>query len=195
MKINRNFPLPALVLAGALALSACGGGDSESMTNDTSSEQTSQEAATTFNDADVEFASQMIPHHKQAVMMSELAFDRGGPEVVELAEQIRDAQSPEIETMTQWLSDWGVDEPMSMNMDDMGSGGMMGPDDMQSLMGAQGQEFDTAWLEMMIVHHEGAITMSQAEQENGASQEAIDLAGEIIEAQQAEITQMEGMLE
>lgn len=195
MKINRNFPLPALVLAGALALSACGGGDSESMTNDTSSEQTSQEAATTFNDADVEFASQMIPHHKQAVIMSELAFDRGGPEVVELAEQIRDAQSPEIETMTQWLSDWGVDEPMSMNMDDMGSGGMMGPDDIQSLMGAQGQEFDTAWLEMMIVHHVGAITMSQAEQENGASQEAIGLAGEIIEAQQAEITQMEGMLE
>ncbi len=212
MTIHRKFSLSAITLAGVLALSACaddgtttsadpGAGGSETS-------ESAQESGAEFNDADVEFASGMVPHHQQAVMMSQMAVDQGGPEVAALAERIQAAQGPEIETMTQWLDEWGAEAPMGMGDMDMESGdmgdmdmggmdmeGMMSAEDMQALMEAEGNEFDTMWLDMMIEHHEGAITMAQAQQQDGTNPDAVELAATIEQAQAAEITEMEGLLQ
>lgn len=166
-----------------------------------SADQDSEESDAQCNEADVEFASGMIPHHEQAVTMSELALDQGGPEVAALADEIQAAQGPEIDLMTQWLRDWGQEVPMSMedmemeghDMGDMGMEGMMSAEEMQALEEAEGQEFDTLWLEMMIEHHRGAISMAETEQAQGLNPEAIDLAASIAETQAAEISQMESM--
>ena len=82
----------------------------------------SDEAMAEHNDADVMFAQMMIPHHRQAVEMSEMILTKDGidPQVTELATTIKDAQGPEIETMTGWLEAWG--EPMEPE------GGMEGHD-------------------------------------------------------------------
>ncbi|MBW8174005.1 DUF305 domain-containing protein [Ornithinimicrobium sp. Arc0846-15] len=174
------------------ALSACTT-EEPSSTEPTTSEQ--QEPAEEFNDADVEFTTGMIPHHQQAIVMSEMAVDQGGPEVADLAERIEAAQDPEIDTMRAWLQDWGVDVPTGMgDMGDMGDMGMMSPGEMQDMMEAEGDQFDTIWLEMMIEHHEGAISMSRAQQDEGLNPDAVALAGTIIEAQQSEIDEMEQML-
>lgn len=80
-------------------------------------------------------------------------------------------------------------------MDHSGMDGMMSPEQMEDLESAEGGEFDTLWLEMMIEHHEGAIAMSTDQVADGQNADAVGLAEDIAEAQQAEITQMREMLE
>jgi len=162
------------------------------------------------NEADVAFAQMMIPHHEQAVVMSQLAPDRAEDEqVLELAEQIEAAQAPEIEEMTGWLEDWGEEvgghdmgdmdmeegEDMGdMDMDDSSMPGMMSDEEMTELEGLSGAEFDVMFLEMMTAHHEGALEMAETEIADGEFPDAIALAETIIETQQAEIEEMEGLL-
>jgi uncharacterized protein (DUF305 family) len=173
------------------------------------------------NEADVAFAQMMIPHHEQAVVMSQLAPDRAEDEqVLELAEQIEAAQAPEIEEMTGWLEDWGEEvgghdmddmdmeegedmgdmdmeegEDMGdMDMDDSSMPGMMSDEEMTELEGLSGAAFDVMFLEMMIAHHEGALEMAETEIADGEFPDAIALAETIIETQEAEIEEMEGLL-
>jgi uncharacterized protein (DUF305 family) len=190
--------MPALLLSGLLVLSACGEDAMDDTTDDAPPAADSAEDADN-NEADVEFASGMVPHHQQAVMMSDMALEQGGPEVMALAEEIKAAQDPEIETMTQWLDAWGAEAPMDMedmeDMEDMDMEGMMSAEDMENLMSAEGAEFDTMWLEMMIEHHNGAVMIGQTEVEEGSNADAIALAETIIETQEAEITEMEALLE
>lgn len=121
------------------------------------------------------FASEMVPHHQQAVEMAELAADRAqSSEVRRLAEDIEAAQGPEIETMTQWLEDWGQEAPLgSMGHGDMGHGdsqempGIMNEAEMTRLEQSDGAAFDRMFLTMMIEHHRGAIEMARAEPANG----------------------------
>jgi len=185
MRTNRTTrALGALSITLALTLSACGG----------------DESADDHNDADVAFASGMIPHHTQALEMVEMTEGRPlDPEVQALAEDIRQAQAPEIETMSGWLEQWGEDVPDTAGAtDDMagmaGMEGMMSAEDMTALGDAPDVEFGDLWLEMMIEHHTGAVTMAEAEQDEGGYQPAIDLAGAIIESQSAEIEVMESLL-
>ncbi|MBA2390528.1 MAG: DUF305 domain-containing protein [Geodermatophilaceae bacterium] len=150
-----------------------------------------------FNDADVAFVTGMIPHHRQAVEMSQMV---GGadasPEVQALAERIAAAQGPEIDTMTGFLEDWDQPVPDEMDMDSMGDmDGMMSDSDMQELMGLSGPQFDERFLTMMIEHHAGAIADAQQEQQDGQNADAMDLAEQIEAAQAEEITEMEGLLE
>ena len=206
MRTNRTTrALSALTLTATLALTAAACG------NDDDSNATSSEVSTTeHNDADVEFASNMLQHHAQALSMVDLTQGRTlDPEVQQLAEQIRDAQAPEIETFTDWLTDWDEEVPETMrdhsnaghDMDDMGGSmdeenmpGMMTSDDMGALEDASDAEFQTMWLEMMVEHHEGAVEMAKAEQGEGQYKPAVDLAGDIVESQSAEIETMEGLL-
>lgn len=153
------------------------------------------------NDADVEFAQGMIPHHRQAVEMAQLAADRAeSPEVLELAERIEAAQAPEIDQMIGWLEAWGEDVPDGGGMDhggmDSGAGGMgmMSAEDMEMLGAASGADFDVMFLEMMIVHHEGALEMAETEAAEGEYPDALALAEQIIATQQAEIDEMNGLL-
>ena len=189
----------APVAAGALLLSACGSNSSNSSAG-LSSSTPAGEVTGDFNAADVLFAQGMVPHHEQAVEMAALALDPAAgasAEIQALATQIQGAQDPEIELMTGWLQAWG--QPMDMpGTDDMagteGMDGMMSADDMAGLATLTGAEFDTAWAEMMIAHHEGAITQARTVKAAGSNADVLVLADEIIAAQQAEIDEMKALL-
>ncbi|MFF4582474.1 DUF305 domain-containing protein [Streptomyces sp. NPDC001389] len=159
------------------------------------------------NQADVTFAQRMIPHHRQAIVMAQMARSHdSSPEVKALAERIQKAQAPEIRTMTGWLEAWGEPVPRGMgSMEDMagmGQGdddatsmpGMMHKTQMRGLDRASGRAFDTMFLTMMIEHHEGAIDMAKSELRQGSYDPTKDLATDIIRSQTAEIAQMRAML-
>lgn len=196
----RTIALNAGILATALILAGCsdtGGSDMEGMDHgsSTSSSPSASAEATdaTFNDADVTFAMEMVMHHEQAIEMSDtlLAKDGVHPDVVALAERIKAAQGPEIDTMNQWLEAWGQDGGMG-GMDH--GGGMMSEDDMAALEEADGETASALFLEQMIMHHQGAIDMAQAQADNGENPEAVALAEKIVEDQTAEIAEMQELL-
>lgn len=201
-EMNRTLALLVIAVAPMTVVACSGGDDDDDAAMDTSSDMSSATtgaaASAEFNDADVTFAQGMIPHHEQAVEMSDIALDparEASPEVVDLATRVKEAQDPEIELMTGWLEEWDQPTEMEMTDGDMASmGGMMSDEQMDALAAASGTEFDQLWQEMMIAHHEGAIEMAETEQDAGRNAEAIDLAGQIISAQQAEIDEMNTML-
>jgi uncharacterized protein (DUF305 family) len=75
-----------------------------------------------------------------------------------------------------------------------GSDGMMTEQDMSELKNASGKGFDTAFMEMMIKHHQGAVEMARTEQADSAYAPAKKMAGQIITSQSAEIEQMNKLL-
>jgi uncharacterized protein (DUF305 family) len=152
-----------------------------------------------FSNTDVMFAQMMIPHHQQAVEMSDLALAIStNPKVLALAQKIRDAQAPESELMKSWLTKAGADTTMGHEMHDMGMGmggmdGMMSEDKMTALAQATGTAFDTLYLEGMIAHHEGALQMVKMIA-NSSNADVLKLGEEIVAGQTAEIAQMKTML-
>ena len=222
-----GFGLAALA-ASVLVVGACSdtATDSPPSTNTTSAAASaspgdaSGDAA--HNDADVMFTRGMIPHHQQAIEMSNMLLGKQGidPEVSSLAEEIKNAQGPEIEQMQGWLQEWGMSSapggsgmpghdmpghqmPGGGDMGDMGdmpgmSGGghgMMSEADMAALENAQGEEATRLFLTQMIEHHQGAIMMAQQEIDNGQFPAAVEMAGNIVSSQQAEIDTMQDMLD
>jgi uncharacterized protein (DUF305 family) len=214
MHARTRFAALALALGSPLLLTACGGDDDTGTAADIP-------ADAEFNQADVDFASQMIPHHAQALVMVDMADGRDvSPETADLMERIEAAQAPEIEQMTAWLEEWDQPVPDLEDMGGTGSGdmsgmdhgdmdhgdmddmassdgmsGMMSAEDMADLEAAEGSAFEQMWLSMMIEHHEGAVEMAEVEVAEGEYDEAVALAEEIIEAQEAEIAEMEALLE
>ena len=194
------------ILAGAIVLTGCsGGGDASGAGASPSSAETPAEESAAFNDADVTFVQGMIPHHRGAIEMSQLAEGRAeDPRVLDTANRIEAAQEPEIETMTAWLEEWG--EPLPEDSGDMGgmdhgsmdTGGMdmegMSAEDMAALEAASGAEFDRTFLQMMIGHHRGAVAMAQTEIAEGSNPDAVALAREVVDTQDAEIQEMEALL-
>jgi len=191
---SRNLLLLCAAAATALALSGCTGGTTGTGgTPDSSEPQTSEAAAAEFNFSDVTFAQMMIPHHEQAVEMSDTLLAKGGidEQVRELATQIKDAQQPEIDRLREWLSEWGEEEA---DMGGMNHGGMMTDEDMADLESATGVEAARLFLEQMTVHHEGAIAMAEAEVDDGENADAQAMAATIVSTQTEEITQMQELL-
>lgn len=178
---------PVLVLV-ALVGAACGNDDNPSI--DTGS------ATGDHNEADLEFVRSMIPHHEQAVDMAELATVRASnPKVKDLAARIKEAQEPEISTMSGWLREWGEPAPSDgAAHGEMDGPGMMSGDEMTELEQASGPEFDRLFLTKMIRHHEGAVAVAKTETERGEFPPARQLATEITTTQQVEIENMEGLL-
>ena len=199
-----------LVLTATLAACADQGATppaaTTSPTNSTSATATesasasaSTDVAAEHNDQDTTFAQMMIIHHEGAIEMSQLAVQRAdNPEVVALAERIAEAQGPEIDEMTAWLSAWGEDvspdDHGGMDMGGMDMNGMSQEEIMTQLDALSGAEFDQAFLEAMIAHHEGAIGMSEQQLADGQNPDAVALAEKIIDDQQAEITEMQEIL-
>lgn len=190
-----------LALAAAFTLAACGSDDDGGVVADDDATSSSS-AELDHNDADVTFAQGMIPHHEQAVEMAEMAIEQAStPEVRDLAERIKAAQGPEIQTMRRWLEEWGEDEAsddgmggMEMGEDD-GMGGMeMSEDDMASLGELEGAEFEREFLTLMKEHHEGAIAMAETELDEGKFEAALELAQEIVDTQSAEIEEIDELL-
>lgn len=145
------------------------------------------------NAADTSFAQSMIPHHAQAVEMSDLMLRKQGvyAGVTGLATKIKAAQAPEIEQMIAWLKSWNESAQMAGGHS---MSGMMSGDDLKALDAAHGREADKLFLTQMIAHHKGAVDMAKAEIANGRNSDAIKLAREIITAQEAEIKEMENLL-
>ena len=196
MRLTSRLAIPAASAVLILALSACGSGDEShgTMSGAGATSSSAADGATTGTSGDVAFAQMMIPHHEQAVEMADVALenDTASAEVKALAGQIKAAQDPEIQTMHGWLSQWGA-SPSAGSMDH-GSGGMMSDDDMSSLMGASGAEFDQMWREMMIEHHEGAVTMAQDVLDTTADPDVEKLGTAVVQGQEKEIATMQGML-
>jgi uncharacterized protein (DUF305 family) len=142
----------------------------------------------------------MIPHHQQAIDMSAMVPTRSTNDaVIKLAADVSAAQTPEIQVMKVLLVQWNsANDPQATDQHqdhgDMAMDGTMDPATMGRLESLQGTEFDTLWLQSMIGHHEGAITMAQTELASGTNDDAKRLAQQIITAQQGEITQMKQML-
>lgn len=157
-----------------------------------------------LSDREVEFAQGMIAHHAQAIEMADTALDpaRGAStEVMDLARRVKAAQDPEIALMMGWLGMSGD----SMDMDSMDGHhtdghdmesmeGMMSDEQMESMSKATGADFDRLWLELMILHHRGAVAESEQVKADGSNADVQALADQIIAAQQAEIAEMEALL-
>jgi uncharacterized protein (DUF305 family) len=206
--LPRPAALAALVVAGASLFVACGTDTATTGSGAAPGPSASATAAATASDADagdVAFAQMMIPHHQQAVEMADLALEQAqSPEVLALAQQIQGAQQPEIDEMTTWLQDWGAPVPTSEaavdhsghDMGGMGAGtGMMSAEQMDDLAAASGAEFDQMWLDMMIVHHEGAIAMSRQVLDTTSDPRVERMAQAIIDGQTAEIATMQQLID
>ncbi|MGW2512875.1 DUF305 domain-containing protein [Streptomyces scopuliridis] len=195
----RRAVTAAAVTTAALTLAACGGDNGNpSSTASTSASAPASAAGSAHNAADVSFAQGMIPHHRQAVEMAGLAATRASSaEVKKLAAEIKKAQDPEIKTLSGWLTSWDAQVPTQGSMDHTGHSmpGMMGDSDMSTLEKASGPAFDTAFLKLMVKHHEGAVEMARTEKSDGADQSAKDMADAIITSQSAEITWMNTLLD
>ena len=196
----QRWRIATVAAALALGVAACGADDdggavSAEQEQGSSSASGGEEAA--HNDADVEFAQMMIPHHEGALEMAEMALEKAeSPEVKDLAERIEAAQGPEIETLRQWLEEWGEDAEADSDMGGMdhGGSGMMSSEEMDELESLEGAEFDQQFLTMMKEHHEGAVEMAETELEDGEYPPALELAQQIIDAQEAEIEEMDQLL-
>ena len=117
----------------------------------------SKESSSKYSADEIMFAQMMIPHHEQAVTMSELAFtNTTNPEILALAIDIRDAQAPEISQMRSWIGNKTGHDADSHNMT---IGGMLTDEDLETLASLKGEAFDQFFLTSMIAHHEGALDM------------------------------------
>lgn len=209
MKLRLVGPL---VVVALLALGACSADDDHRGMDDGAMGGSSRRSTSTtvavpedaeFNAVDVGFAQGMIVHHGQAVEMADQALRvSDDTEVVALAERIKAAQSPEIATMSDWLRAWNhpvpdVNAGARHGMESMGGmmmSGMMSRQDMRRLHDATGAAFDRMFLEMMVLHHEGAIEMARQLLADGEYPPTRQLAQDVVTTQQAEIDEMNGLL-
>ena len=195
--MNKTLTLPTAALAAVIALAGCstgsGSGGSTMPGMDHSTGAMSAPAAADHNGSDTMFAQAMIPHHAQAVEMSDIILKKQGVDarITALATKIKAAQAPEIDKMTGWLGDW--DEP-TQAPGGHSMTGMMSGDDLAKLDAAQGTEAAKLFLSQMIAHHEGAVEMANAEVRSGKNAEAIQLGKDIAASQTDEIQEMKDLL-
>ncbi len=151
------------------------------------------------NDADILFIRRMIVHHQQAIEMTSLVPARVAADTVKrIASRIADSQGPEIMVMNAWLTEHGLPavDPGDHGQHTAHDGmpGMATNAQLDELRAATGPAFDTRFLQLMITHHEGAVTMAQQAQVSAANVRVQELADEVIAVQSDEIGLMRGML-
>ncbi len=165
-------------------------------------EQAIDVAVSSYSIDDVRFMQDMIPHHHQAVQMAALVADRTNrPELADAAGRINLSQRDEIEFMEQWLRDRGeaVPDPSdhgAMHTDHR-MAGMATPKQMADLAAATGTAFDRLFLQLMITHHEGAVTMVEELHERpGAAYDPVlfEFTTDVTNDQTAEIERMHAVL-
>ncbi len=159
-------------------------------------------ANTSYSPADARFMQDMIPHHHQAIEMAALVADRTNrPELIEVAGRIDASQGDEIEFMQQWLRERGEHVPEPTAHDAMHTShkmaGMATPEQMAELAASTGPDFDRLFLELMITHHEGAITMVEEllKQPGSAYDPTLfEFTTDVTNDQTAEIEKMNALL-
>lgn len=170
-----------------------GRGDTNGMMGMHDSRVSANSSLGSFAGNEIMFFQMMIPHHQQAVDISDLALKTSkDPELLALAEEIRDGQASEIVTMKNWLASGSAGRESGHGMGS-GMGGMLSNSELQILQGLGGDAFDIYWLQGMIVHHEGALHMILMIQDSSNS-EVSTLARNIESVQTAQIEQMKKML-
>ncbi|HEY3548140.1 MAG TPA: DUF305 domain-containing protein [Propionicimonas sp.] len=203
----RNHPaaVGASLLAAAFALVSCSSAAAPSPvggpTTPLSSTPTRQGAATLgpANGADVQFVLRIVAHHQEALDMVRLADERAvSPEVRAVAADIARSEGPEMDTMLQWLVGWHA-APLTSDRAASGApavaatNGAGGNDDAAGdqpesrLRDAAGADFDRLFLQLMTIHHRGAVELAQAEVADGRSPAAVALAHQIVVDQTDEI--------
>ncbi|MBB1011906.1 uncharacterized protein (DUF305 family) [Dietzia kunjamensis] len=213
---RKKLVMTAAAAAVLLGLSACTSDETDTASETTTAVETTAtsgsstteqaEESAQHSEADVMFAQMMIPHHEQAIEMSDIILSKDDvpADVTSLAEEIKAAQGPEIAQLTDWLEQWGEPtQPEGMDMDmDMGGDhdmaqmeGMLSDEELQQLSDAPGPEAAELFLNQMIAHHEGAVAMAEDQVENGTYPPAVDLAQTIIDTQQQEIDTMRQLLD
>jgi uncharacterized protein (DUF305 family) len=193
MRTRLTTVLAATLLAALPALAGCGG-----TTSSTSGSTAS------FNDADVTFATDMVPHHAQALQMVEMTKGHAlDPAVTSVVDGIEKAQTPEITQMKGWLKSWSKDggrkvpSTGSSTMGGMEGGsmnGMMSASQMSRLGNTQDPAFQKMWLQLMVQHHQGAVSMAETEIAKGRNKDAVKLARSIVSSQKKEIATMQGLM-
>ena len=196
MKINTtNNSVFKPVIAGlvalimVIALAGCSKDDSMGMDHEGHSSMASGD----LSSDDIMFLQMMIPHHQQAIDISDLALTKSSDsELLALAKDIRDGQGAEIVKMKAWLdgANAGMDPGHSMG-DSMG--GMLSESELAALKAATGKSFDLLWLKGMTGHHDGAIDMA-AMIENAENAEIKSFGQAIVTTQSAQNKQMAAMI-
>ncbi len=196
MKINTtNNSVFKPVIAGlvalimVMALAGCSKDASKGMDHEGHSSMASGD----LTGDDIMFLQMMIPHHQQAIDMSDLALTRSSDsELLALAKDIRDGQGAEIVKMKAWLDKAGEDlDPGHSMGHDMG--GMLSDSELAALEAATGKSFDLLWLKGMTGHHDGAIDMA-AMIEDADNDEIKSFGQAIVTSQSAQNKQMAAMI-
>ncbi len=149
-------------------------------------------AGKVLSSSDAMFLQMMIPHHEQAVIMSDLAIKIStNKELLTLAAQIKSAQNPEIVQMKKWLADDGLGEEPGHSMD--GMAGMLSEDELTDLSNSTGKNFDKKFISGMIEHHLGALDIVRMIEDSKVA-ELRSFADSITKTQSAEIDLMRKLL-
>ena len=159
-------------------------------------------ADTSYSPADARFMQDMIPHHHQALEMAALVADRTNrQELIDVAGRINTSQDDEIEFMQRWLRERGERVPEPTAHDAMHTShkmaGMATPEQMAKLAAANGTDFDRLFLQLMITHHEGAVTMvEELLEQPGAAYDPVlfEFVNDVTNSQSAEIERMHALL-
>ena len=184
MPINRAITTIFIAIL-ALSLSGC----ASTETKDSMHNHASQAAGDLSSD-DVMFLQMMIPHHQQAIDISDLALTKSADsELLALAKNIRDEQAAEIVKMKAWLEEANA----SSHSDSHSMDGMLSDSELAALKKASGKSFDVLWLKAMTGHHTGAIDMA-AMIENPKSAEIKSFGQGIVASQSAQNKAMAAMI-
>ena len=179
--------LVALIMV--MAISGCSKDGSMGMDH----EGHSSEASGDLSSDEIMFLQMMIPHHQQAIDISDLALTiSADPELLALAKDIRDEQAAEIVTMKAWLDAASADLDPGHSMGH-GMGGMLSDSELTALKSATGKSFDVLWLKAMTGHHTGAIDMATMI-ENAKSAEIKSFGEGIVASQSAQNKAMAAMI-
>jgi uncharacterized protein (DUF305 family) len=211
MQINKRFfglfvgTVLFLVLLAACGSETSGTGATTQPTSHSGVDMgTSSATATTASDPmtdsrkslqgkefEIKFMQDMIVHHQSAITMAQLVPDHTKrPELLTLSKNITTAQTKEITDMTNWLSKWYQEKPVSDSMSVPGMMDMMG--NMEKLKNVKDAEFDKLFIDMMIKHHQQAVSMAQLIPDKTQRPELVQLGKNIVQTQSAEIKEMQG---
>ncbi|MQY11743.1 hypothetical protein SRB5_18620 [Streptomyces sp. RB5] len=206
-------PLAALAAVVALALTGCTGGSGDSggsgdgkadgpavlqpgRPGEDNKSLTPEEARAaqhndTPNAADYLYVRMMIQHHRQALVMTDLAAEHTpGDKVGTLASRIAAAQKPEIRAMEDWLKQNDGEHHGGGHSGHGAMPGMATAAQLDELRGARGEAFDDLFLKLMIRHHEGAITMATDVLSEGNNVLVGEMANDVVATQTVEISRM-----
>lgn len=144
---------------------------------------------------DVAFLEAIVPHHQQTVTMTDQATTRAAsPQVKDLAARIGREQTAEVDQGNQLLDTLGQPRPQAGSLNDVSEAGMFTPPQLDALAATAGAGFDRMFLQMMIKHHEGGVSLSQSVLGNGQNPQVKQFATAVAGEQQREIGEMRALL-